>query len=184
MAEFSIRKVTNMQEIHGIVEVQRQAWDMPDIEVVATFEMKAVSDIGVVLVAIDMENKPIGFIYAFPEFPNYHYSHMMATLPDWQGKGVGFAMKKYHRTIAIESRHHIDRIRWTVDPLLPNNAYLNFTKLGGVCSKYYPNYYGDPSEIGIYKGIPTDRFLLEWFIRDLRFLRSQRHLRIHQPSLA
>ncbi|MHA2028680.1 MAG: GNAT family N-acetyltransferase [Candidatus Kariarchaeaceae archaeon] len=154
-----------MDEIHGIVNVQKNAWDMADLEVVATFEMKAVSSFGTVLIAVDSKDKVIGFIYGFPYFPDKHYSHMMATLPEWQGKGVGFAMKKVHREIALQSETQINSIVWTVDPLLTNNSYLNFAKLGGVCSTYYPNYYGDPEEVGIYKGIPTDRFLLEWHIR-------------------
>ena len=166
--DFSIRQVTNMDEIHGIVEVQRQAWQMADLEIVATFEMKAVASFGTVLIAVDKTDKVIGFIYAFPYFPDMHYSHMMATLPEWQGKGVGFAMKKVHRDIALKSEVKINKIVWTVDPLLTNNSYLNFSKLGGVCSTYYPNYYGDAGEVGIYNGIDTDRFLLEWPIHDER----------------
>jgi predicted GNAT superfamily acetyltransferase len=168
VGEFSIREVTTMEEIHGIVNVQRQAWEMSDLEIVATFEMKAVASFGTVLIAVDESDKVIGFIYAFPYFPDMHYSHMMATLPEWQGKGVGFAMKKAHREIALKSDVEINSIVWTVDPLLTNNSYLNFAKLGGVCSTYYPNYYGDPEEVGIYKGIPTDRFLLEWYINSDR----------------
>ncbi|MHA2249175.1 MAG: GNAT family N-acetyltransferase [Candidatus Kariarchaeaceae archaeon] len=186
MDNFSVRQVTTMKEIHGIVEIQRRAWDMPDLEIVATFEMKAVSDIGVVLVAVDMKDVPIGFIYAFPQFPDAHYSHMMATLPSWQGKGVGFAMKKFHWQLARESSHKINSINWTVDPLLPNNAYLNFAKLGCVCSKYYVDYYGDPELVGIYRGIPTDRFLVRWFINDQRVLRRMKdyHLdRIDKDAL-
>jgi predicted GNAT superfamily acetyltransferase len=96
---------------------------------------------------------------------------MMAVLPEYQSIGVGFAMKKVHREIALSSEVIINKIVWTVDPLLTNNSYLNFVKLGGVCSTYYPNYYGDPEEVGIYKGIPTDRFLFEWPIRDDRVVK-------------
>ena len=78
--KFSIRKVTNMEEIHGIVNVQSKAWQMSDLETVATFEMKAVASFGTVLIAVDKTDKVIGFIYAFPYFPDKHYSHMMATL--------------------------------------------------------------------------------------------------------
>lgn len=180
--EFSIRKVTTMDEIHGIVNVQRNAWQMADLEVVATFEMKAVASFGTVLIAVDKTDKVIGFIYGFPYFPDKHYSHMMATLPEWQGKGVGFAMKKVHREIALESEVHINKIVWTVDPLLTNNSYLNFAKLGGVCSTYYPNYYGDPEEVGIYKGIPTDRFLLEWPIHEARVVKRMKDFRADRIS--
>lgn len=182
LADFEIHQVNSMDEIHQIVDIQRQAWKMPDLEIVATFEMKAVSDFGVVLVAVDNTKKSIGFIYAFPEFPHYHYSHMMAVLPEWDGKGVGFALKQYHRNLALKSEFNIDRIRWTVDPLLPNNAYLNFAKLGGRSSKYYVNYYGDPESIGLYSGLPTDRLMIEWFLNDERTERRMKNYRLDRIS--
>ena len=182
--DFSIRQVTNMDEIHGIVEVQRQAWQMADLEIVATFEMKAVASFGTVLIAVDKTDKVIGFIYAFPYFPDMHYSHMMATLPEWQGKGVGFAMKKVHRDIALKSEVKINKIVWTVDPLLTNNSYLNFSKLGGVCSTYYPNYYGDAGEVGIYNGIDTDRFLLEWPIHNERVERRMEDFHVDRIDIS
>jgi predicted GNAT superfamily acetyltransferase len=165
-----IRSVETMEEIHGIVEVQRDAWQMDDLGIVPTFETKAVSKIGVVLIAIDPDNTVVGFIYAYPQFPNAHYSHMMATLRKWQGKGVGYRMKIVHRNIALKSPYNINLIDWTVDPLLANNAYLNFTKLGVECSTYYPDFYGDATTegAGIYQDMPTDRFLVNWKIRDER----------------
>ncbi|MHA2401703.1 MAG: GNAT family N-acetyltransferase [Candidatus Kariarchaeaceae archaeon] len=153
-----------MDEIHGIVEIQRHAWKMPDIEIVATFEMKAVSDFGICLVAVNEDDTPIGFIYGFPQFPNAHYSHMMAVMPEWHGKGIGFALKKAHRDIALSSPYNIEVINWTVDPLLANNAFLNFAKLGCECNTYYENYYGDPEAVGIYRGVPTDRFFVKWYL--------------------
>lgn len=162
---FKVRQVETMDEIKGIITVQKLAWKMSDLEVVPSFEMKAVASFSTVLIAVDDSENVIGFIYSLPHSDRSKiYSHMMATLPEWQGKGVGFAMKKVHREIALQSEVQINSIVWTVDPLLTNNSYLNFAKLGGVCSTYYPNYYGDPEEVGIYKGIPTDRFLLEWYI--------------------
>ncbi len=154
-----------MDEIRGIVEIQRKAWDLVDLEIVPTFEMKAITDVGIVLAAFDKNNKPIGFIYGYHHFPDVHYSHMMAVLPEWQGKGIGYELKKAHRKMALESSHPVNYIKWTVDPLLPNNAFLNFAKLGAHSTKYYVNYYGDPSGFGLYEGLPTDRFLITWPIR-------------------
>ena len=171
-----------MEEIHGIVEIQRQAWQLSDLEIVPTFEMKAVSDIGIALVALDTKNTPIGYIYGFHNFPHNHYSHMMAVLPEWQGKGVGFELKKAHRKLALASSHRVDNILWTVDPLLPNNAYLNFAKLGAVCSKYYVDYYGSAEDFGLYAGLPTDRFLITWPIRSKRVERRMKNYREDRVS--
>lgn len=157
-----------MKEIHGIVEIQRNAWQMADLGIVPTFEMMAVSSVGTVLVALDKDEKPIGFIYAYDQIPDSHYSHMMAVLREWQGRSVGFELKKKHMELAIEKG--IKHIRWTVDPLLPSNSYINFSKLGSVCNKYYVNYYGSPDheEIQLYAGLETDRLLLDWRITDKR----------------
>ncbi len=173
MNEFSIRPVKTMHEIHGIVEVQRQAWQMDDIGIVPTFETKAVSKFGTVLIAVDKNDTVIGFIYAMPQFPDAHYSHMMAVLPEWQGKNIGYELKRYHWKLALNSKYTINHIYWTVDPLLPNNAYLNFAKLGVICNTYYVNFYGSPDGdgVGIYSGLPTDRFLVDWRIRSDRVKR-------------
>jgi predicted GNAT superfamily acetyltransferase len=73
-------------------------------------------------------------------------------------------LKKYHREQILKSDFYVQGIKWTVDPLLPNNAYLNFAKLGCISNTYKINYYGDPDRDGvaIYAGVPTDRFLVEW----------------------
>ncbi len=182
MANFTIRKVKTMEEIHGIVEIQRRAWDLVDLEIVPTFEMKAVADVGIVLAAFDQNEKPIGFIYGFHQFPDVHYSHMMAVLPEWQSRGIGLELKKAHREIALDSVHRVNYIKWTVDPLLPNNAYLNFAKLGAYSSKYYVNYYGDPSGFGLYEGLPTDRFVITWPIRSQKVERRIKDYRIDRVS--
>lgn len=159
-----------MEQVEGIVEVQRLAWNMEDIGIVPTFETRAVADAGFVYIAIDQTDTVIGFIYGYHHFPDVHYSHMMAVIPEWQGKGVGYNLKNYHRDQALQSEHHISKIQWTVDPLLPNNAYLNFAKLGCYCDIYKVNYYGDPDSDGveIYAGLPTDRFKVTWPIHSAR----------------
>ena len=170
--DYTITSLTTMKEAEGVVEVQRQAWQMADIGILPTFETKAVSDAGFVFVA-KKGDVVIGFIYGYHHFPDVHYSHMMAVLPDYQGTGVGYELKKYHRKQALQSRHHVRLVQWTVDPLLPNNAYLNFAKLGGFCDTYKTDYYGDPERDGveIYAGVATDRFKLSWPIHSNRVQR-------------
>ncbi len=180
--DFQIKPITTMQEIHGIVEIQRQAWQLSDLEIVPTFEMKAVASVGIALVALSNTGTPIGYIYGFHNFPDNHYSHMMAVLPEWQGKGVGYALKKAHRDLALSSPHKVNNILWTVDPLLPNNAYLNFAKLGAVCSKYYVDYYGSAEDFGLYSGLPTDRFLITWPIRTQRVERRMSDYKVDRVS--
>ncbi len=181
----TIKPIKTMEHIRETIKIQKAAWDLDDLEVIPTFEMKAISDVGIVLGAFFGE-KIIGMIYGYHHFPDRHYSHMMAVLPEWQSKGIGYLLKRTHRELALNSPHNVNYIEWTVDPLLPNNAYLNFAKLGGICRKYYIDYYGDASSFGLYKGLPTDRFLVEWPIRAERVKRRIKHYkedRVHVDKL-
>ncbi|MHA1989562.1 MAG: GNAT family N-acetyltransferase [Candidatus Hodarchaeales archaeon] len=160
-----IRSIKKMEEIQDIANLSQKIWDLSDREVPSALEMRSVSRFGILLGAFNENNSIIGFIYAFPMSNTRHYSHMMGVDPEYQGKGVGLALKKEHRLLAL--RQGVEVIEWTVDPLLPNNANLNFTKLGCKCNIYYENYYGSTNEtIGIYAGLPTDRLLVEWHLND------------------
>ena len=161
-----------MEKVLKILDLMQKVWKLHDREVVSSFEMKAITEFGIVLGAYDSDvdsSKPIGFIYAFPKFPNIHYSHMMGIDPSYQGKNVGFLLKLRHREIALQSQKPaISVIEWTVDPLLTINANLNFHKLGVICNEYHENFYGMPTNVGIYPSLPTDRILVRWLIRSSR----------------
>ncbi|MHA2501535.1 MAG: GNAT family N-acetyltransferase [Candidatus Kariarchaeaceae archaeon] len=181
--DLEIVPLTSMKEAEEVAEVQRQAWEMSDIGIVPTFETRAVADVGFVYVA-KIRDHVIGFIYGYHHFPDIHYSHMMAVLPEYQSKNVGYRLKRYHRERALESKHHVRLVQWTVDPLLPNNAYLNFAKLGGYCDTYKVDYYGDPDNDGvsIYAGVPTDRFKFSWPIHSARVTRRMQDYRQDRVS--
>ncbi|MHA2365420.1 MAG: GNAT family N-acetyltransferase [Candidatus Hodarchaeales archaeon] len=167
----SIRKIKTIKEVNALADLMQEIWDLDDREVVPIFEMKAVSSFGTVIGAFltSDKTKPVGYIYAFPKFPNRHYSHMMGVHPKYQSKKIGFQLKKVHREIALDQKNpSIEAIEWTVDPLLPNNAFLNFRKLGVICNVYYDDYYGIADEVGIYPSLPTDRLLVEWFLNSKR----------------
>lgn len=165
-----IRPVSDLKDIYPILDLMKDIWSLSELEIVASFEMKAVSTFGILLGAYDLDNntkKPIGFIYGFPKFPDAHYSHQMGIDKHYQSKSVGFLLKQAHRELALRSTNpEINSIEWTVDPLLSANAMLNFRKLGVICNTYYPNFYGDPDgAVDLYPSVPTDRILVEWKIR-------------------
>jgi predicted GNAT superfamily acetyltransferase len=47
--------------------------------------------------------------------------------------------------------------------LQSSNAYFNFAKLGVTSNTYYQDYYGEMRDV-LNKGLPSDRFLVEWWI--------------------
>ncbi len=61
----------------------------------------------------------------------------------------------------------IDLIEWTFDPLQRKNAYFNLARLGAIVSSYIPNCYGWTSSL-LHAGMPTDRWVAEWWLRSKR----------------
>jgi predicted GNAT superfamily acetyltransferase len=99
---------------------------------------------------------------------------MMGILPEYRDSGIGFALKRAQWQMV---RHQgLDHITWTYDPLLSRNAYLNITKLGAVCNTYRRAEYGDMRD-GLNAGLPSDRFVVDWWI-------NTRPLKLHNFAQA
>ncbi len=114
----------------------------------------------------------IGFVFSFPGMDptpdgprTLHISHMLAVLPEYRNLGIGFGLKRAQWQM-VRSQG-IDRIIWTFDPLLSRNAYLNIARLGGVCSTYRINYYGEMRD-RLNAGLPSDRFEVDWWVNSRR----------------
>ena len=93
------------------------------------------------------EEDLVGFVLGFGGFsegPHLH-SHMLATLPERQSGGVGYALKLAQRAAALEAG--LDEIRWTYDPLLARNAWFNLMKLGAAGKAFLPDFYGEMTDL-------------------------------------
>jgi predicted GNAT superfamily acetyltransferase len=122
---------------------------------------------GVVLGAI-AKGRLLGFLYAF--LGRYHgrvihWSHMMAVDKHHRDMGLGFRMKLVHRELALQAG--IKSICWTYDPLQSRNAALNIARLGVRVEEYLPDCYGCFPSL-IEKGLPSDRFVVNWQIGSAR----------------
>jgi len=137
---------------------------------------------GVVLGAI-AQGKLLGFLYAF--LGRYHgrlihWSHMMAVEKRYRDLGLGFRMKLAHRKLALQAG--IKSICWTYDPLQSRNAALNIARLGVRVEEYLPDVYGRfPSMIE--KGLPSDRFVVNWQIGSAHVARRLRRPWLRQVDL-
>jgi predicted GNAT superfamily acetyltransferase len=86
---------------------------------------------------------------------------MMGIHPDYQSQGIGYMLKEEQRRIAKSIGYNL--ITWTFDPLESRNAFLNTSRLFGICDTYLENCYGDMDD-GLNRGLPTDRLQIEWWI--------------------
>ena len=85
-------------------------------------------------------------------------------MPDYRNTGVGRHLKLEQRLWALN--RDVELIEWTFDPLQIKNAFFNIERLGVIVRRYVHNQYGTSSRL--HGGLPTDRFVPEWWIRSPR----------------
>src|SRR2546428_11867825 len=91
---------------------------------------------------------------------------MAGVRPGLQDRGIGFLLKRAQRQEALE--RGLDRMVWTYDPLQSLNASFNLRKLGVTASRYYVDYYGEMPD-AINRGLPSDRLVVDWRLREPAF---------------
>ncbi len=179
---FHIRPIKTIEECRQAEDVQRAVWLLDDIDVTPSHVLLTLAkNGGVVLGAfatIEGHEHMIGCVFGFlgtreghygPEAPAQvklkHCSHQLGVLPEWQSRGVGYALKLAQREAARAQALRL--VTWTYDPLESKNANLNVAKLGAVCNTYISNLYGELRD-GLNRGLPTDRFQVDWWIASKR----------------
>ncbi len=186
----TIRPLETHDELRACEDVQREAWGMIERDVVPMHLLVTFLRYGgLVLGAFDGE-RVAGFVYGFPGLLGedderarwlgtrvIHCSEMLGVRPEYQGRGIGYALKCAQRDHLLARGTHL--VTWTFDPLMSRNAHLNLARLGGVCRELIRNAYGDLS--GINSGLTTDRFELEWWIGSQRV--AQRIEGLERPNL-
>ena len=90
------------------------------------------------------------------------HSHMLASVPDSRHRGVGEALKLAQRAQALDQG--IDLVRWTFDPLVARNAWLNVGKLGAVIDGFERAFYGAMQDV-LNQGERSDRAFIAWDLR-------------------
>jgi predicted GNAT superfamily acetyltransferase len=180
----TIRALTDYNEFLACETIQRLAWKMTDDrDIVPAHMLKPVADHGgIVLGAFDEDSELIGFVFGFigttkgarAGWMGSRYifcSEMMGILPEYRSRSVGYRLKLAQRDYALEQGYSL--MIWTYDPLLSLNANLNINKLGCIARHYVRDAYGEMG--GIYAGLSTDRFSVEWWI-------GSRHVSDHLKS--
>jgi predicted GNAT superfamily acetyltransferase len=177
--------LTTLEQFREVERLEGEIWGPIDLVPVPIMAVSVRR--GAVLVGAYDGPRLAGFVYSFPALrphpsapisapphpsapistpphlsaPASHWSHMLGVHTDYRGAGLGRALKvaQRERVLALG----IDLIEWTYDPLQALNAHLNFVTLGAIVEEYEENVYGE-STSPLHGGLPTDRFVCQWWI--------------------
>lgn len=164
MSGITIRPLHTLDEIHALADLQRSAWTaIPDRELIPSHFFRGASVNGNLLLGAIAEEQIIGFVLGIVGWADWLtepvlqvYSATMGVALDYQSQGVGYQLKLAQREWVLQ--RGIKLVTWTYDPLLARNAWLNVGKLGVICGRYHPHFYG-PDE---------DRLHVEWWLESER----------------
>jgi len=160
-----IRRIADINELEGIVEVEKSAWNMPDYrEAVPVHMLRALKDNGGLILGAFSNGNLIGFSFGWIVgcgSSAYFYSHMSGVRHSHKYKNIGFRLKLKQREEVLKMG--IKLIKWTFDPLQALNLNFNLEKLGVIARNYKKNYYGNIRD-SINRGLDSDRVEAEWYL--------------------
>jgi len=176
MDDTIIRECTTIGEFDNCIDLQREAFGLPDIEISPRRHLIVSKQAGGWTLGAFVGERMVGFVHHLAAVRSdneiYGYSHMMAVAKDYQNKGVGARLKWAQRAKAIaEGRQYI---KWTWDPMQARNAHFNLNRLGVIVDTFADNFYGtdynaDPNQLADERpGLQSDRLFANWYLLSSR----------------
>ncbi|MFZ2054083.1 MAG: GNAT family N-acetyltransferase [Candidatus Aminicenantales bacterium] len=165
--DLRIQRLTSFEDFRKLPDIQRRVWRHGETDLTPTHQFCISAIMGAIILGAFVREDMVGFVFSFPAVHDgalSQHSHLLAVLPQYQRHGIGKRLKWAQRDWALKLGYR--RITWTVDPLQARNANLNIHTLGAATSTYMRNFYGLDSKLNLGPGIPTDRFLMDWPIRE------------------
>lgn len=168
--DFSYRRLSRIEEFRECERLQSKVWGPEDVGQVSALVMITAQENGGLVLGAFAGDRLAGFVCSFPgcteEGGLKQCSVLLAVDPELRHRGIGRRLKLLQREAMLGLG--IDLITWTFDPLVRINADLNIRKLGCTCRRYIENCYGVFKGGLLNGGLPTDRLLAEWWIKDPR----------------
>lgn len=165
--QIEIRECTTLDELSACVDLQREVFRLPEIEISPVRHFVVTKNAGGFILGAYSSDDLIGFVLSVPAFlrgEKAFYSHMTAVRTDFQSFGIGGKLKWGQRARALELG--VKYVKWTFEPWKARNAYFNLEKLGAEMREYERNFYGidyttaAQGEKNI--GLASDRLFAEW----------------------
>ena len=162
-----IRECTTFEELSACVQLQRDVFALPEIEISPVRHLIVTKNAGGFSLGAFADGKLIGFVLSVPAFldgEKAYYSHMTAVLQNFQSYGIGAKLKWAQRERALQDG--VKFIKWTFQPVQARNAFFNLEKLGAIVKYYESNFYGTDyatsHDLEGKLGLDSDRLFAEW----------------------
>ncbi|HET8782954.1 MAG TPA: GNAT family N-acetyltransferase [Pyrinomonadaceae bacterium] len=171
MAEIIIRECTTIEEFDTCINLQREAFGLPDLEISPRRHFIVSRQAGGWTLGAFADSRMVGFVHHLaavrPNNEVFGYSHVMAVARDYQNKGVGARLKWAQRAKAINEGRSF--IKWTWDPMQSRNAHFNLNRLGVSVHSYSENFYGLDYDLREEQsGLASDRLSASWHLNSSR----------------
>lgn len=174
--EIEIRQCMTIDEFESCVQLQREVFGGPDIEITPRRHLIMSRRAGGWTLGAFASGELIGFAHLMVAVRGGHeiigYSHMMAVAEPYQNLGIGARLKWAQRERAL--REGREFITWTWHPMQARNAYFNLNRLGVTVRSYGVNFYGTDYDGASVEdatqspGIDSDRLFAEWDLNSAR----------------
>ena len=165
--EIEIREVFEVAELAACVNLQRDVFASPDLEISPVRHLIVNKYTGGFTLGAFAGEKLVGFVLTIPMFrreKRAFYSHMTAVAAEFQNYGIGAKLKWAQRARSLQEG--INYIKWTFQPVQARNAFFNLERLGATVSEYKPNFYGTDystsTEQNEVVGLDSDRLFADW----------------------
>ncbi|HVG35149.1 MAG TPA: hypothetical protein VM911_18935 [Pyrinomonadaceae bacterium] len=174
--EIEVRQCMTIEEFEACVQLQREVFREPDIEISPRRHLIASRRAGGwTLGAFDRQDRLVGFAHLMVGVRGQEiigYSHMMAVAFAFQNKGVGALLKWAQRErVLCEGRRYIT---WSWNPMQARNAHFNLNRLGVTTRSYGINFFGTGTDYAEAVGdtaasvIDSDRLFADWELDSTR----------------
>jgi predicted GNAT superfamily acetyltransferase len=169
-----IKPIKTPEQINQVSVVESAAWGMKPSDTVPDHLLTAIINNGGLLLGAYDGDQLIGFTLGWLGTVDSTgsrlaadqlklVSHMTGVLSGYRDQRIGYRLKLAQRDWALAQG--LDLVTWTYDPIESRNSFLNIHLLGCTCQTYLRDYYGEMTDL-MNEGITSDRFQVEWWIKD------------------
>ncbi len=170
----TLRELASDDDYTRCEALQRATWGQDFVEIATAPMMKITQKVGGLAAgAFDDRGELLGLLFGISgvrDGKRAHWSHIMAVHDQARGLGIGRQLKIFQRDFLLAL--DVYAAYWTYDPLVSRNAHLNLVRLGAEPIEYVRDFYGPGDDNELHRGIGTDRFIVEWRLRDPGVVRT------------